>query len=427
MLYKSIYIALLALIFSGCAREHFSRNINLAKEKALTERTAFSHKNNTPQKPLSWGDAVKLLKERNLTYLQSIRRLELLEEDKRKFVWNQLNPRVIATTNLNSFVSKISSIDSSQINTSIIGSIRLPDPISFYAQRYAMELQYYQLKLDHEMLERRLQISLYSYFLTQQEIEDSAVNDINPSTELGVEAHIKEKIRIEKALANEVKSIERLNLNINSILNTPRQNWILKSLTIPDISYANNLSSLEIENGYARMAVKQSALRIETSLARVRQVKLSNLPILSNSISLPSIYRSSSDAGFDASNISIFTSVNKPFDFTGSTKRSKASAIANHDTLRQSMLHSLERDILSFNQLKRSYKLNIKESKYLKSQLSWLKSNPPEGWSSLVINHIEEMNSLNQKIKRNKERQTQIDIRFWLWDDSYWGDPFDKE
>lgn len=418
--WKFFRACLFCLSLSGCGQWKFSERIETSYQKVLAEQKAFEGGKRQGQQELTWPKAVALIRSQNLTYLRASQRLDELHKERESILWRQLDPRIRAVGTLGAALGELSSLTSSDYGLRLLGSISLPSPSTYYATRYGLELQIYQAELDLLLVERRLQASLYSYFIRQNEIASSASTRKIPSDESDIEGSIRDLLKKRTDAASRERQEEMLRLSFNDILDTPGGNWHGKMSSLPRISYGGKLSELNTENGYGQLALKQAAGQVEAGLVRVLQVKLARLPMISTGISPPTLYDSRGATDFDLGDTNLFGSMSRGFDFTGRDARRLEQAEIHADFLQRSLRQRLEREVSQLERLKTSYRLLVRDAKRMEAQDQWLKNNIPDGSSKLLLSHVEEMVQIQDSLSKNELARKQLDLQFWIWDENYW-------
>jgi hypothetical protein len=392
-----ILITLAAFFAASCVSSRLNQRLGDAMGDINQARGELHTQQHATVEPLTWKQAGKLLEERNLTLIRSNARIQELEKERKSYLWRQFAPRLSAAANLSSGLSALSSLSSSDAGVNLLSSVSIPSPIGLYAQRYALELNYYQTKLDHALVYRRLYASLYGNFLQQQILEQglhqSNLETNNKSTifSLVQESYRKDIISIQ----NQAR-LSRLRIGLNQLLDTPGKNWHAEYQTLPNISYAKRLDKLDPKYGFGKIALQQAAGQTEAALASFLQVKLDILPSLSTSVAMPSLYSSQNDSNnVDLGDSNLFLGLNKSVEFTGQRARSVERAKEYVYFAQRTIRHRLESEMVNLNQLRQQYRLLLKEQERQAQHLQWLKNNPPSGASQL-LEHVENLRKENQ-------------------------------
>jgi len=421
-----IILLFIAVILVGCVENAFKKNLAGALDdvEATQKEVVDSAWASVPSQELAWSRAVEILNSQNLELRRSRERRKRLLGEREHFVWRQLNPRVIAYVNLNAILGDLSALSSQGVGASLLGSVNVPDPLGYYARRYALELQYYQMLLDEEMLRRKLQASLYAFFLKQNELRLEKQDVRSQEGEFDLKNWATQKQGEIRRSASYRKRREGVRVKINTLLNTPLKNWQLKVETLPSISYAKKLKCLDLSKGFARIAVYQLAFQVEMVNARLWQVKFTQAPQLSAGVGLPRLYDMNNAQDFSFENVGLFTSLNYSLEFTGRRKRNVERAKVDIDYMHQTLKQRLEREFVTFEQRKLGYKDLLLAAKMLREQLAWMSEHPPESGSKALLAHVNQLKSLKKRERQTVMRLRQIELRFWVWDDEYWGLPF---
>ncbi len=424
---RALPILVCSVLVMGCVQNRFNERLGEAEVSVLNQRRELEDSVDSPGKKLDWKTACKLLDEQNLTLRRARSSQEDLVKRRKRFAIEQLNPRLGATANLSSALGNFASLGPQDYGIRLLANFSIPNPFSIYAKRYSLELQYYMNTLAVCELERRLQASLYGYFLKYQSDFDEPellVQSAQMPTDL---RGIYEKALTEERKASGKKNSERyFRLAMNQLLNTPGENWQPDVSTLPKVSYENKLDRLDPENGYGRLALKQAAGQVEVSLASLWQIKMDKLPNFSTGVSVPTLYDSRFDEnGFEADETRLFGSMNKSFDLTQRDAERAVNAEERADIVQENIRMRLEREIYQLKEAKQNYRALMKEKDQLVKLSHWMKNNrPPEGSSEVLLKRVNDMMSLNSELKQNELRLRQLDLEFWVWDESGKKSPF---
>lgn len=409
-------------LLSGCARQHFLSNISQAlRDVEGAGQSAGKNWRSQEEVPLTWQVALKLLKENNLSYRRANERLDELYEDRKKFAWRQLDPRVRPILSLSSSLDDLASLSLRSKSFSVFGTVNLPSPTQIYAERYALELRIYQSEIDLLLLERRLQAVLYSYFLLNQTLtnrvdDGEAFTDDNDS----VDGLIAELLREEKTERQQRQREAQLRVQLNTLLNTPGRHWRPQAMSLPRISYENELHKLRPDKGYGLLALRMAAGQVEAGKVRIKQAKLARWPLLSSAVSMPTLYDSRDNRDFDIGDSGLFGSMGKTFDFNNRDARRIEQAQENSYYVWSSLRQRLEREESNLQRLKENYKVLIKSRAMLRREKEWLNQNIPDGRGDLLLNHFESLKKNKDQMTQNSMAIRQLDLQFWIWDEAYW-------
>lgn len=421
-----LLVLIVPVLLNGCAKSRLTRKLDESlKEIEKLQETATASVTAGDQQSLTWDRAVRLMTENNLGYQQARNRLDDLEEDRRQFYWQQLSPRLLGIASLSSALGDISNLSDNAAGVRLFGSIAIPEPVGLYARRYSLELQYYQASLDLELLKRRLHASLYGSFLTQRTLnleEESRKQIQAPITLDELLAGNQNTSDSAQALAQQQK--RALQLNLNNLLQTPGQLWTPLPATMPQQSYRDRLAQVTVANGYGRIALKQAAGQLESSLALLWQLKHSRLPILSSGVALPTLYDTTAENSPEIGDIRLFGSMNQSFDLTRRDARSARNAERRVELLKSQLGQRLEREAFNLLRAKTRYQELIEKEETLRKQLSRLRRNPPPAQPKLIFDYFSELNRIRAQLHNNQLTQGQLDMEFWIWDENYWGSPF---
>ncbi len=423
MFFRCCFISLCILVI-GCAERSAYENVRVSLAGVDEQRVElYGAWGNKKQHSLTWREALVLVDDRNLSLKRSRFRLKELLGEREHFVWRQLNPRLIAYANFNAVLGDLSALSSNGFGASLLGSVNVPDPMGFYARRYALELQYYQALLDQAQLDRTVKASLYDLFLVQRDLDGSSKEEV-VYHQADYKKLFGSEIRRIKSEARLLNRRENLRLKINKLLDSPGANYVLKHTSVPRISYASRMSRLDSAKGYGRLAIYQMAGQLEVANARLWQVKYAQLPRVSTGVSLPQLYNKGGGEDFQFEDVGLFTSLSRSIEFTGRRKRQKKKVEQQVEYIRHTMKSRIEQEMVRFDQSKRAYRLLLNEAGALKREREFLRANPPEMGVKVMLAHVQALEAVNQRIRYNRMRVQRMDLRFWVWDDRYWGLPF---
>lgn len=422
-----LWLVLLIAGCPGCVESRFGQRVADAQRKVHQERDALEESAQKKGQRLDWKTACKLLDTGNPTLRQARNTHAQIERDRKRFAIDQFSPRIAALANLSSALGNLSELKEDNYGIRLYGTFIIPNPLASYARRYSLELQYYQSSLSVHELERRLQANLYGRFLMYAHATDTT-STLDPQTATNASwfGLLEKEIAETRSSVNERDKLRNLRIAINQLLNTPGENWIPDAGTLPDISYEGKLARLDPKRGYGLLAVKQAAGQIEASLANLWRVKMDKLPSFSTGISIPTLYDSRFDEdGFDVQETRLFGSLNKSYDFTGRRRESATRAEERARYVQENLRARLEREIYQLDRAKEDYKLLVRERDAMQKSLSWMRRNPPPGSSSEVLmKRLRDELSMRSRLRRNELQRKQMDLEFWIWDESYWTSPF---
>ena len=418
-------VALLALtvLVSACVNRRFDRRLSQAEQQVENDRSALEDTVDSATRHLDWERACRLMGEKNQRLRLGREQLADLERQRKRFALDQISPRLSAVANLSSALGSLAQLDDRDYGIRLFGSFNIPNPITVYARRYSLELQYYQSALSLHELERRLKATLYGQFLRYEALEQIETGKPEQGNLTGIWERAFSRERDE---LNEQRRMRSLRLYLNETLNTPGENWAPDVSSLPKISYANELSRLKPEKGYGRLALKQAAGQVEASLANLWRLKLERLPSFSTGVSVPTLYDSGLDEnGFEADEVRLFGSLNESFDLSGREAESARQAEQRAILVQESLRSRLEREIYILDEAKQNYRNLLSERDKMLKLLRWMEKNPPPGGGpKVVLKRINEASALRVRLKQNELQRRQLDLEFWIWDEEYWKSPF---
>lgn len=422
------YFLLLSLIgTTGCVEKRLEKRIFDATRSVFGEQVTLTKSWGKHGRKLEWQAACKLLEQHNQRLKQARLSHSQIERERNRFVIDQLSPRLAAVANLSSALGDLAKLRDDGYGIRLYGTFSVPNPLTAYARRYSLELQYYQSALALHELERRLRVTLYGQFLMHRyALESIPVREFPLRQDASWRGLLDGEFQQSKAKLAELDRQRQLRVSLNQLLNTPGENWIPEATTLPDISYEAKLGALDPDRGYGLLAMKQAAGQVEAALANLWRVKMEKLPSFSSGVSIPTLYDSVTDQdGLSGQELRLFGSLNESFDFTGSGKMSTERAEERARFVQESLRARMEQEIHSLERAKRNYEALVAERDALERSLRWIRRNPPPGSNSKVLlGRLEEERGLVDRLRRNEQQRRQLDLEFWIWDETCWKSPF---
>ena len=379
----------------------------------------------SPQKKITWHQAVNRIEKDNITYLQSYDQTQTaLKAQKR--TWWTLAPEVFTFMNISKSITELSDLTSDDISFSIVANITIPNPWQFYAQLYADYLGMLGTQWNHELTRRNFQVQLYSYYLQQDRIDkgDEELALLLQRLEQSSADGLKKLSRqYKQQKLAQVTQKERHRVQLNEMFSTPGKNWRLTG-SPPSISYSKKFNSLALKSGYGKLGLMLQTLQIEANILRLWNVKVSRWPQLSVGLSSPPLVTSndSTTTGFNPEQTRLFTGAShgiKLNDPLGSERLRDAEVRAVYT--RKQLLLSTETDVSRLYLIKKRYShlLDIQSD-----LLDDLESNKQQAKTisapSSVLESYKQRQELETAIKDNKLQQLQFDFQLWIWDEAYW-------
>ena len=393
-----------------------------ATGKVHSEQINYSINPNLSPSPLSWKQALRLLEEKGNQQNQGLAQLQKLEKERKNFYWEQLNPRLSAVANLGAAIDELASLGSDTINFRLLGNITIPKPFTLYAERYALELQYYQAQLDFERSQRRSIAELYRTFLAQDDINyDKRLQSTRPDSLLTPDNLLQRlsQTKAKQQLQTEIRQ-KQITRRLNALFSTPGQNWRPAPETLPNLEYPKRFKKLSFEHGFGRLGLKQAAAQIEANRANVSRTKYDRLPTVNFNASLPTLYSNNSDSEARFEDIQLFTGTSKTFSFKDSSSRGQETAKERAKDTRIRISLELEREAANLKNIKQRYQANLDTEAFLLQKLSYLKTNSPQSSSSLVLAHLAEIQTTEENLVKTRRARRNIDLEFLIWDEDAW-------
>ncbi|MEO1857850.1 MAG: hypothetical protein ABGY95_10885 [Rubritalea sp.] len=423
---KQILTILFSLLLVSCVNQKVQERLQLheiQQANALHDlQYAILH---SPQKKITWQQAVNRIEEDNITYLQSYDQTQTaLKAQKR--TWWTLAPEVFTFMNISKSLTELSDLTTDDLSFSIVANITIPNPWQFYAQLYADYLGMLGTQWNHELTRRNFQVQLYSYYIQQDRLDKGTeeltllLQRLEQSSSDGLKKLSRQYKQ--KKLA-QVTLKERLRVQLNNMFNTPGENWRLTG-NPPDISYAKSFKSLALKKGYGKLGLMLQTLQIEANILRLWNIKVSRWPQLSVGLSSPPLVTSnnSTTTGFNPEQTRLFTGAShgiKLNDPLGSERLRDAEVRAAYT--RKQLLLRTESDVSRLYLIKKRYSHLLEIQSDLLDELERNKQQAKTiSAPSSVLESYKQRLELTNAIKDNKLQQLQFDFQLWIWDEAYW-------
>ncbi len=376
--YFNSSILLLFLAASPCCvNKELNHRVTAQIDSVSSQTREFDILVNQPGSyPLAWKDAVKLLNKRNTNLkLARDRNEDILREQKEQ--WKTWVPRPSLFTSLNTSLAELGDLSFSDLNTSIVAPLTIPNPLTERARAFENALSYLESKDSLELTYRRSVVSLFQIYSRMDQIEKSVAqqNNVDVESISGAFSRLESK-------ANNEASLMSLQSQLVQLLNLPGSKPLPVAGSRPIINYENKFAKFKPGRNYAKLAVRLSAYRIEGALLREKGVKLRRWPSLSLSGSTPPLYDSRGNQDFSNSEqIFLFGGLSKSYDLVGADVDSVQTAEENTQYVKENLRLQLDRDMRDWNRLQDQYqKPGFKETNCPgeagKNQIWRLRCNP---------------------------------------------------
>ena len=405
-------------------KESLSRRVTKVEQEVLDEQIGYA--SIQPQGTnLTWKQAFQIFNERNTQMVRGRDRLKEIEDDRRRFYWNQLGPRLSGVASLSTALDDLASLDTDDISIQVFGNIRVPQPFTLYGTRYALELRYYLAILDFEEYRRQSTADLYEVFIAQEVLNNeiaSSQASLEPIFGENLQASITKKFTDESE-SNERslrQQAERIRQRLNALLNTPGRDWKLQFNSLPTVNYERRYKKLSFKDGFGRLGLRQAAAQIESNRANLWRVKLNRLPSLSLNASLPTLYNSRNDTSPSIEDIRLFSGLTKSIAFDGSRAKSLRSAEERAIATRTRISLQLEQEATKFRDLKENFEQLQKAEKRLLRRKQLLRRSTPPAIPELLLDHIKQLNQIEEDLSSNRATRVRLSLQFWIWDEDAW-------
>lgn len=373
---------------------------------------------------ISWSESIAILEKENIT-LQRARDQIANAKKQRKDQWLALIPKIQGIVGLSQSLSGLAVLNTDDIDTRVLASFNIPNPLRFYTRSYALALQSLQAEWTYELTRRQLYTQLYTNFL-EERLLNERYQKLVENKKLIDKASIEELPGKIASLEQEQRLITRTRghrrLALNRLLNTSGRHWQPHG-EIPTVSYKKGYKTLKFGEKFGKLGLKLQTLQLESAALSVLNVKLGQLPNWSQGLSSPLIFSSdeNNDTGLTADDFFLFTSLSKTIDLTdilGSKNLQSAKVRANY--IRDQLKISMESEIQRLELIKQSYSHLQVEKNKLTQRIIYLKKKTHKGALDTVLKEYEEFQLLEERKQNLDDQITRLDIQFWLWDDVYW-------
>ena len=421
----NLYLVILgAFLCSACVANKVNRRLAYQSETqtAVVRRMRLLSGDQTYTGTLNWKQASKMMEEQNIGFLQSKNQIIRAHRADRK-TWFSLAPRLFAYVNVSKSLTELADITGDDISLSILANLAIPNPMQFYAQLYGNRLVELRSDWQHELNRRQLYGRLYQIFQRIEElreaelelVDDSKLNQL--SLEKMATAIYDQKVKRERLNSQK----EKLRVRVNFMLGTPGQNWKLVG-SPPNISYADKIDHLSLESGYGKLGLMLQTLQIETLTLTVWNVKVSRWPRFDFGMSVPPLYQSEGNSGFDPDQMRLFAGVSKSINFEDPLELQRLEDTETRvKHTREILMLKTERDASNLYLMKRNYRQILTRRSHYKVQLKREKSRVA---GSEVLGQtfegLKSIQSINAELKKLDRQLTQLDLQLWPWDEKYW-------
>jgi len=410
---------------SSCSTQSFRKEMK-AKETVAKNyhHSAFRPRSTIKATPLSWQAGSSSLLRNNTVIQSSQLRLDELLDKKNNFWLRELAPRISTFLSLRLELDELAKLSSENLTATAFLNLPSPNPFSLYQRAYSLDLQLYQAVHQHELLKRQQLANLYRLFTRFHENElqlHTLHKTLNEAKESNDYRQLKKIYSIEEQIERSKRMKIDTELSLNKILNTPGKRWKPQPHTLPNISYSNKLNRLTLENRFGNLSVKLAAAGLHATSLGIKSIEFEKIPRASLSVSSPSIYNSTTDdgLGLDTANMNLFTSLSKTFTFNGSNRLRKTNIKKRAAMATEALKLSMEREahILSSaraTHLKLSQKI-IELSKEIRAIENSQRTN-----AVALKQQWRQLETSQRALKQLKLQRTQLDLQFWIWDDTKW-------
>jgi hypothetical protein len=108
---KPAVFGLLAFLLFGCAKQKLRERLDDAQRKAISDQIEYAESTDSAEIKLSWQQALKILRNRNPEIKRGTTRLHDVTQERRRFLWRELSPRLSAVASLSSALGQIASVE----------------------------------------------------------------------------------------------------------------------------------------------------------------------------------------------------------------------------------------------------------------------------------------------------------------------------
>ncbi len=363
---------------------------------------------------LDWDSAVRMLAERNYGLVQGRLRIEQLRKT-RDEQWKTWLPRVAAYTSLQTSLAQLGDLSFSDLNTSIIAPLTIPNPLTERARAFQNALSYLEAQDSYQLTYRRQVSTLYRLFSQYEStLAQAAESDLSGDTVPSINVALGQL----ETRASQRDSLRSIQSSLAQMLNMPGHNFVPVSSSRPRLAYERKFRSFVPGKNYAQLAMRLGAYQLEGALLREKGIKLNRFPSFSLSGSTPPVYDSRRDDTYlDTERIFLFGGLSKSYDFTGREADTIESAEQNTAFVRDALRQRLDQETREWIRLQNRYEQLLVRRRLVEERLDVVRKTKSGGSAAT---ELESLRTARENLRALRQGQESLDLELWVWDESQW-------
>ncbi|MFT4175417.1 MAG: hypothetical protein QM627_02065 [Luteolibacter sp.] len=405
-----------AVGLAGCVTKELSQRLLEREVDVQTMTFDLAHANRTNGAyMIDWKSAVKLLGERNLTLQQARIQIEQAKRDQ-KGQWKTWLPRPSIYMTLQSSLAQLGNLSSSDLDTSVIAPLNIPNPFTERAMAFQLALTTLQLQDGYTLSYRQQVAALYQLFSQYEYLQAERSRELEMSRALSIDGALR-NLEMDAHYRESVRSIQN---SLAQMLNLPGKNPLPIAGSRPKLDYDSRIHRLVPGKNYGQLAVRLYAYQIEAALLQEKGVKFSQWPSLSLGGSMPPIYQSnygSSYGALDSQGIYLFSGLSKSYDLTGRDVQMIKSAEQNTEFVKRSLRQTMDRESREWIALKGRYRQMMLKERLANERVQAIRKIDSGGAAMSDLKMVRSAESSLKSVARAKE---QLVMQLWIWDEEKW-------
>ncbi len=362
---------------------------------------------------LDWDTAVKILQARNTQLRREQTRIENLKRE-RDEQWKTWLPQVGVYANLFSSLSELGNLAFSDPSIAVTAPLNIPDPVSEKARAFENALSYLQAIDNEKLTYRRLIARLHGIYSNAERLEARMKAD---KIETGSVAEGLRALESKEAYKEQMRG---LSSQMVQILNLPGEQPYPDADTRPRVDYSRRINKLVPGKNYGRLAVSLMAYQIEGALLSEKGIKLGRWPSLALSAASPALYDSSRENDseyFNPDQISLYGSLTKSYEFTGSEVRNIETAEQNTRFVKENLRLNMDREAREWERLRNRYRQLLATQEVAEQRLARIRRSDSE---ASAFGGLVAVRSAQAQLLAARQSKEQLDMQIWIWDESKW-------
>ncbi|MFT3990973.1 MAG: hypothetical protein QM680_06135 [Luteolibacter sp.] len=399
---------------TGCVTKELGRRLGEREEEIRHQTTELAWANRSSgEKPLSWKEAVKMLEERNLSLQKARLQVERAKREKSR-QWRTWLPKLAVYASLQSSLAQLGNLSSSDLRSSVIAPLNIPNPFTERASAFQLALSVLQAEDSYTLSYRRQIATLYRIFSRYEQLladqrklqQAQATSPTDALRELETRGAHQEMVR-------------SLQDQLAQVLNLPGEKPVPIPESRPVLDYDERIDQLIPGKNYGQLACRLYAYQIEAALLSEKGIKFNRWPSLSLGSSSPSVYDSSSgyQDPLDAGNIYLYSGLSKSYDLTGRETESIVTAEQNTEFVKKTLRQSLDRESREWITLKKRYHQLLLNERLASERIQSVREVKSGGSALTELKALRSGGMGMRPLARSKE---QLVMELWIWDEEKW-------